>query len=67
MRRVRSTAVTGARLSGWICNGNRNPQHAVADRQSNFQACSLNHADISVQVDQEANDSNYLQGQAVLG
>jgi len=39
--------VTSARLTLWICNGNRNLQHAVADRQSNFQACSFNHSDIS--------------------
>jgi hypothetical protein len=39
--------VTWSRLSRWICNRNRNLQHAVADRQSNFQACSFNHSDIS--------------------
>jgi hypothetical protein len=30
--------VTYARLSLWICNRNRNLQHAIADGQSNFQA-----------------------------
>jgi len=39
--------VTGALLSLWICNGNRNLQRAIAHRQSNFQACSFNHSDIS--------------------
>ena len=39
--------MTYARLSLWICNRNRNLQHAIADRQSNFQACSIDHADIS--------------------
>ena len=29
-------------LSGWLRNGNRNLQHAVANRQSNFQTCSFN-------------------------
>jgi len=43
----RSTGVTRRLLTLWICNGNRNLQHAVADRQSNFQACSFNHSDIS--------------------
>jgi len=36
-----------AELSLWICNGNRILQHAIANRQSNFQACSFNHSDIS--------------------
>jgi hypothetical protein len=34
-------------LTLWIRNRNRNLQHAIADRQSNFQACSFNHSDIS--------------------
>jgi hypothetical protein len=39
--------VTFEGLSLWIRNSNRNLQHAIADRQSNFQACSFNHSDIS--------------------
>jgi hypothetical protein len=39
--------VTRTLLTLWICNVNRNLQHAIADRQSNFQACSFNHSDIS--------------------
>ena len=39
--------MTRSRLSGWLRNSNRNLQHAIADRQSNFQACSFNHSDIS--------------------
>jgi hypothetical protein len=39
--------VTCCRRSGWICNGNRNLQHAVADRQSNFQVRSFSHLEIS--------------------
>ena len=33
--------VCAAKLSLWICNGNRNLQHAITDRESNFQACSF--------------------------
>ena len=39
--------MTRSRLSSCLRNGNRNLQHAIADRQSNFQACSFNHSDIS--------------------
>jgi hypothetical protein len=39
--------VTRTRLSLWICNSNRNLQHAIADRQSNFQACAIDHSAIS--------------------
>ena len=39
--------MTNVQLTLWICNGNRNLQHAIANRQSNFQACSFNHSDIS--------------------
>jgi hypothetical protein len=39
--------MTNVQLTLWIRNGNRNLQHAIADRQSNFQACSFNHSDIS--------------------
>ncbi len=39
--------MTRSPLSGWLRNGNRNLQHTIADRQSNFQACSFNHSDIS--------------------
>ena len=39
--------VASLRLSLWIRNGNRNPQHAIADRQSNFQACAIDHSAIS--------------------
>jgi hypothetical protein len=39
--------VTRARLTLWIFNSNENLQHAIAGRQSNFQACSFNHSDIS--------------------
>ena len=38
---------TRSRLSGWLRNGNRNLQHAIADHKSNVQACSFNHSDIS--------------------
>jgi len=40
--------VTRAQLTLWIGNSNRNLQHAVADRQGNFQACSIDHSDISL-------------------
>ena len=38
---------TRSRLSGWLRNSNRNPQHTIDHRQSDFQACSFNHSDIS--------------------
>ena len=34
-------------LSGWLCNANRNLQHTIADRQSNFQACLIDRSSIS--------------------
>ena len=38
---------TRSPLSNCLCNDNRNLQHAVADRQTNFQACSFNLSDSS--------------------